>query len=83
MRAVDYLLKPIAPKRLALALQRACGTDGPVESTEDLETSYTDQPTRPLGLQDKVLLGSPNRIAYLAVGNIVAAEAGLILGSLA
>ena len=72
--AVDYLLKPIAPKRLALALQRACGSDSHVERTEDLESSFSDLPTRPLGLLDKVLLGSSDRIAYVAVGSIIAAE---------
>ncbi|WP_265594738.1 LytTR family DNA-binding domain-containing protein [Haloferula sp. BvORR071] len=70
--AVDYLLKPIAPKRLAIALQRACATDGRLEPAEDLEA--TDLPTRPLGLQDKVLLGSSDRIAYVPVGSIIAAE---------
>ena len=70
--AVDYLLKPIAPKRLAVALQRACGTDGRLEPGEDLEA--TDLPVRPLGLQDKVLLGSSDRIAYVPVGSIILAE---------
>jgi len=72
--AVDYLLKPIAPKRLAVALQRACGSDSPVEPLEDPEAPLTDSSARPLGLQDKVLLGTPDRIAYVPVGSIILAE---------
>ena len=72
--AVDYLLKPIAPKRLALALQRASGGNGPAEPMDDLDPPLGDQSARPLGLQDKVLLGSPDRIAYVTVGNIILAE---------
>lgn len=72
--AVDYLLKPIVPKRLALALRRACDADGDAESSETLETPFGDLPAKPLGLQDKVLLGSSDRIAYVAVGSIIGAE---------
>lgn len=71
---VDYLLKPIAPKRLAVALQRASGSDSPDEPLDDSDTPLADQLARPLGLEDKVLLGSPDRIAYIAVKEIIAAE---------
>ena len=72
--AVDYLLKPIAPKRLAVALQRASGSDSPVEPLEDIEGGLVDAPVKPLGLQDKVLLGSPDQIAYVPVSSIILAE---------
>jgi two-component system, LytTR family, response regulator len=72
--AVDYLLKPIAPKRLAMALQRACGAGGHGDQTEDLEPSLSDFPAKPLGLHDKVLLGGSERIVYVAVGSIIGAE---------
>jgi len=74
--AVDYLLKPIAPKRLALALRRVCESesDAITEQAEELESTFVDPPAKPLGLQDKVLLGSPERIAYVTVGSIIGAE---------
>jgi two-component system LytT family response regulator len=68
--AVDYLLKPIVPKRLALALRRVCEADPEVQP----EPAFADLPVKPLGLQDRVLLGGSNRIAYVAVASIVAAE---------
>lgn len=71
--AVDYLLKPIAPKRLAMALLRACGTDRHGDPAED-ESLLPDLPAKPLGLHDKVLLGGTERIAYVAVANIIGAE---------
>jgi two-component system LytT family response regulator len=72
--AVDYLLKPIVPKRLALALRRACEADGNAEAGEDDDPPLGDLPAKPLGLQDRVLLGSSNRIAYVTVGSIIGAE---------
>ena len=72
--AVDYLLKPIAPKRLALALRRLCAADGTAGHAEDIDTPVSEMPARSLGLQDKVLLGSPDRIVYVAVGSIIGAE---------
>lgn len=72
--AVDYLLKPIAPKRLALALRRLCASDGPAEHGEDIDTPFSEMPAKSLGLRDKVLLGSPDRIVYAAVGSIIGAE---------
>lgn len=71
--AVDYLLKPIAPKRLGMALQRACGGDRHGEPTDD-DLLLPDLPAKPLGLHDKVLLGGPDRLAYVAVGSIFGAE---------
>jgi two-component system, LytTR family, response regulator len=74
--AVDYLLKPIVPKRLALALRRACEADGDseVEEPGGSDPASADLPVKPLGLLDKVLLGSSDRIAYVAVGSIIGAE---------
>jgi len=72
--AVDYLLKPIAPKRLALALRRACETDGPAGPADDVDATFSELPAKPLGLRDKVLLGTSDRIAYVAVGSIIGAE---------
>lgn len=72
--AVDYLLKPIAPKRLALAIRRVCETDGAAGQADEMDTPFSEMPAKPLGLQDKVLLGTSDRIAYVAVGNIIGAE---------
>ena len=72
--AVDYLLKPIAPKRLALALRRACETDGHAGQADDVDTPFSEMPAKPLSLGDKVLLGTSERIAYVAVGSIIGAE---------
>jgi two-component system LytT family response regulator len=72
--AVDYLLKPIVPKRLALALRRACETDANAEPGEAIDPPLGDLPAKPLSLQDRVLLGSSNRIAYVTVGSIIGAE---------
>lgn len=73
--AVDYLLKPIGPRRLALALQRACQTDSPGGTVEDLDAPIPESPVRPLALADKVLLGGSDRIAYVTVASIVVIEA--------
>lgn len=72
--AVDYLLKPIAPKRLALALRRACEADAHAEQAEDTAPPFSELPDKPLSLRDKVLLGGSDRIAYVAVGSIIGAE---------
>lgn len=72
--AVDYLLKPIVPKRLALALRRVGEMDDPAGNVDDTDTSFSEMPAKTLGLQDKVLLGTSDRIAYVAVGNIIGAE---------
>ena len=72
--AVDYLLKPIAPKRLALALRRACETDDTADQADGIDPPFSETPAKPLGLGDKVLLGASDRIAYVAVGSIIAAE---------
>ncbi|MCW1887859.1 response regulator [Luteolibacter flavescens] len=73
--AVDYLLKPIAPKRLELALRRVMeqGSEAGGEGA-DAGESGLDAPSRPLGLQDRVLLRSTERIAYITVGSIIGAE---------
>ncbi len=63
-----------APKRLALALRRACEMDGPAGQADDMDTPFSETPAKPLGLGDKVLLGASDRIAYVAVGSIIAAE---------
>jgi two-component system LytT family response regulator len=72
--AVDYLLKPIVPKRLALALRRACKADRDAEPADDADAAFPDLPSKPLDLHDKVLLGNPDRIVYVAVGSIIGAE---------
>ena len=73
--AADYLLKPIAPKRLALALQRAAGSSAEAPSMAESEEGPDDLPSTPLRLDDKVLLNSAERIWYVPVDSIIGAEA--------
>lgn len=68
--AVDYLLKPISPKRLAIALKKIFTA----ESGEEGEHIASDQSTSLLSSSDKVLLGEGDRIWYVPVSCIVGAE---------
>jgi two-component system LytT family response regulator len=67
VQAVDYLLKPVRPERLAAAvdrLTRACGLKTPVES-----------PTKRFGLEDRLCLRTPQRTIVTAVERIAAFQA--------
>lgn len=68
----DYLLKPIAPKRLASSLRRlsAIGSDDTGDGSED----PLGLPSGPLDLNDKILLSDGDRIWYVRVSAIVGAE---------
>lgn len=72
--ATDYLLKPISPKRLALALQRAAGIEADQSSPDEIDKEIDEQPSRPLRLTDKVLLSSTERNWYVPVNSIIGAE---------
>lgn len=72
--ATDYLLKPIAPKRLALALQRATGLGVDTPTNEEIDNDFGGLTPRPLRLDEKVLLSSAERIWYVPVGDIIGAE---------
>ena len=67
----DYLLKPIAPRRLASSLLRlsASGDDGGAGSEDPIGL-----PSRSLDLNDKILLSDGDRIWYVRVSAIVGAE---------
>ncbi|PTY04226.1 DNA-binding response regulator [Opitutaceae bacterium EW11] len=73
--AADYLLKPVVPKRLAVALRRvSVSSPGMVPD----ETPQTDgdagMPPRSLRPDDKVLLGDAERMWYVPVHQIIGAE---------
>lgn len=72
--AADYLLKPIAPKRLALALRRVSAAAPGAVSDEAREKDYAELPPRPLRPDDKVLLSDAERMWYVPVGQIIGAE---------
>jgi two-component system, LytTR family, response regulator len=64
VNALDYLLKPVSPERLALALQRV--RSEAVESAED---------TRPLNHDDRLFLMIGNRFKFLKVDSITCIHA--------
>jgi len=72
--AVDYLQKPITPRRLEAAIKRlSIAPDAAADS--ETETDYPSQEnTKPLGVKDKVLVGTADNIIYVAVENIIGAE---------
>lgn len=72
--AVDYLLKPITSNRLALAMRRVCEAGGDPGKVEEPDTEMDGIPSKPLGMRDRVLLPGSKRIAYVVVGDIIAAE---------
>lgn len=72
--AIDYLLKPISPKRLAIALQRAASLDNNRPAPGEIEKEVHEPPSLPFLPEDKVLLNSADRYWYIPVGSIIGAE---------
>lgn len=72
--AADYLLKPITPKRLAMAIHRVATPTAESLPNEEIEADAADLPLRPLRIDEKVLLSSPERIWYVPVSHIIGAE---------
>ena len=75
--AADYLLKPISPQRLAIALSRLLSkADDDTKEPAEEENAITEpeQQARVLKPTDKILLSEPERIWYTSVAAIIGAE---------
>jgi two-component system LytT family response regulator len=66
--AVDYLLKPVRPERLAAAIKR-------LEAACDRESPLSAKKTVGLGLEDRICLRTPERTVITAVERIILFEA--------
>jgi two-component system LytT family response regulator len=64
LNALDYLLKPVEPERLALALQRVGARDG------SHRAQVSAQPARPLDSRDWLFVRSGDRAEFVGVAGI-------------
>lgn len=80
-QALDYLLKPVAPERLARALARlprsapsrsapSRGTLAPGAAEPAAEPASADAPLPPLAMADRLFLRMDERMGFLAVAQI-------------
>ncbi len=69
--AADYLLKPVAPERLALALHHVRHGRG-APATAPAERATPPAPTQSLGLDDTLILRDGGRLCRVRVGDIAA-----------
>lgn len=67
--AADYLLKPVVPARLALALQHARHGRLPPGAVSSAQSAV---PTAPLGLDDTLILRDAGRLRRVRLGDIAA-----------
>ena len=69
VNAIDYLTKPVSPERLALTIARLRGRSGARRAGE---SGSSADATGPLAYDDRLFLRIDDRMAFLAVRDIVA-----------
>jgi two-component system LytT family response regulator len=75
VNALDYLMKPVHPQRLAAAIAKVRARLSPVATADDAPPPATDEPTAPLREDDSVFVREGDRCWFIPVRSLRLLEA--------